>query len=64
MRPASDGSFAVGELPAGAYLIAAVTDAYPDEWQHAAFLEQLASFAVPVTVRAGETTTQNLRIAK
>jgi protocatechuate 3,4-dioxygenase beta subunit len=64
VRPASDGSFAVGELPAGAYLIAAVTDAYPDGWQHAAFLEQLASFAVPVTVRAGETTTQNLRIAK
>jgi uncharacterized protein (DUF2141 family) len=64
VRPATDGMFSVTELPAGAYLIAAVTDAYPDEWQHAAFLGQLASFAVPVTVRAGETTTQNLRIAK
>jgi protocatechuate 3,4-dioxygenase beta subunit len=64
VRPASDGSFAVGQLPAGAYLFAAVTDAYPDEWQHAAFLEQLAPFSVPVTVKAGETTTQNLRIAK
>ncbi len=63
VRPASDGSFIVGELPAGAYLLAAVTDAYPDEWQRAAFLEQLARFAVPVTVRAGETARQDLQIA-
>ena len=63
VRPATDGIFSVSELPAGTYLVAAVTDAYPDEWQRAAFLEQLASFAVPVTVRAGETVRQDLQIA-
>jgi hypothetical protein len=63
VRPASDGTFSVGELPAGAYLVAAVTDVIEGEWQRASFLEQLAAFAVPVTVRAGETTRQDLRIA-
>jgi protocatechuate 3,4-dioxygenase beta subunit len=63
VRPATDGVFSVGELPAGAYLVAAVTDAYPDEWQRADFLGQLASFAVPVTIRAGETVRQDLQIA-
>jgi hypothetical protein len=63
VRPATDGMFSVSELPAGSYLVAAVTDAYPDEWQRADFLGQLASFAVPVTIRAGETVRQDLQIA-
>jgi hypothetical protein len=63
VRPATDGVFSVTELPAGAYLVAAVTDAYPDDWQRASFLEQLATFAVPVTVRAGETKRQDLQMA-
>ena len=64
VRPASDGLFTVPELPAGAYLVAAVTDAIDDEWQQAAFLEQLAAFAAPVTVRAGQTVRQDLQIAR
>ena len=63
-RPAADGGFTVPELPAGAYLVAAVTDAVTDEYQRASFLEQLASFAVPVTVRTGETTRQDLQMAR
>jgi hypothetical protein len=63
VRPATDGVFSVSELPAGAYFVAAVTDAYPDEWQRAEFLNLLASFAVPVTIRAGETVRQDLQIA-
>jgi hypothetical protein len=63
VRPATDGVFSVTELPAGAYLVAAVTDAYPADWQHAEFLEQLAAFAVSATVRAGEATRQDLQIA-
>jgi uncharacterized protein (DUF2141 family) len=63
VRPATDGVFSVSELPAGSYLVAAVTDAYPDEWQRAEFLNQLAPFAVPVTIRAGETVRQDLQIA-
>ncbi len=63
VRPATDGMFSTGELPAGAYFVAAVTDASPDEWPRADFLEQLAAFAVPVTVRAGETARQDLQLA-
>ena len=63
VRPASDGLFRVEELPAGDYLVAAVTDVVDGEWQRASFLGQLAAFAVPVTVRAGQSTRQDLRIA-
>ena len=63
VRPASDGTFSVAQLPAGRYLVAAVTDVIDGEWQRASFLEQLAAFAVPVDVRAGETVRQDLQIA-
>jgi uncharacterized protein (DUF2141 family) len=64
MRPESDGAFSVTELPAGAYLIAAVTDAATDEWQRPAFLEQLAPLALPVTVPDGGIVRQDLQIAR
>jgi hypothetical protein len=63
VQPATDGVFNVTELPAGAYLVAALTDLPSDDYQRASVLEQLAAFAVPVTVRAGETTRQDLQIA-
>jgi hypothetical protein len=63
VRPASDGMFSVEQLPPGRYLVAAVTDVIDGEWQRASFLEQLAAFAVPVAVSAGETTRQDLQIA-
>jgi hypothetical protein len=63
VRPATDGVFSVAELPAGAYLVAALTDLPADDYQRAAFLEQLAPHAVRVAVRAGETTRQDLQIA-
>ena len=55
--------FSVAELPAGTYLVAALTDLPADDYQRAAFLEQLAPHAVRVAVRAGETTRQDLQIA-
>jgi hypothetical protein len=63
VRPASDGMFSVDQLPAGRYLVAAVTDVVDGEWQRASFLEQLAAFAVPVAVHTGETVRQDLQIA-
>jgi hypothetical protein len=63
-RPASDGAFTVVGLPAGDYLIAALTDIDPDAWQHPDFLRQLVSASVKVAIRDGEVTRQDLRISR
>lgn len=62
VRPATDGTFVMPDLPAGEYFIAALTDLDPNEWQDAAFLEQVAPAAVKVVIREGEKKVQNLRI--
>jgi len=63
-RPGTDGAFSIRDLPAGAYLLAALTDLEPDDLTMPSFLEQLAAQALPVTVRDGERTVQNIRIAR
>jgi hypothetical protein len=62
-RPGSDGQFTIPDLPAGTYLIAAVDDFDPADFDDPEFLNQLAVQGVAVTIRAGERTVQNLRIA-
>jgi uncharacterized protein (DUF2141 family) len=64
IRPSSDGNFSAADLPAGDYLIAALTDVEPDEWQQPAFLERLAPAAVRVTVAEGQKVRQDLQIAR
>jgi hypothetical protein len=64
VRPASDGAFSFADLPPGDYLIGAVTDADPDEWQQASFLEQLVPASVKVTIGEGQKVRQDLRIAR
>jgi Carboxypeptidase regulatory-like domain len=61
-RPATDGAFSAKGLPPGEYFIAALTDVEPGEWNDPALLEQLVAFAVKVTLREGEATTQDFRI--
>ena len=61
-RPATNGRFVIGDLPAGEYLLAALTDLDPLEWQDAAFLEQVAPAAVKVRIADGEKKVQDLRI--
>jgi 5-hydroxyisourate hydrolase-like protein (transthyretin family) len=66
-RPATDGRFQFGgpgpaSVPAGAYLLAAVTDIDRDEQFDPALLESLRSAAVSVTIGAGEKKTQDLVI--
>ena len=61
-RPATDGRFILADLPAGEYLVAALTDLDPSEWQDASFLEQVAPATVKVTIREGEKKVQDLRI--
>jgi len=64
VRPASDGAFSTADLPPGEYLIAAITDADPGEWQQPSFLAQLVSASVKVTVAEGQKVRQDLRIAR
>jgi hypothetical protein len=61
-RPSTDGRFTFANLPAGDYLLAALTDLDPDTWQDAAFLGQVAPSAVRVTIREGGVTVQDLQI--
>jgi hypothetical protein len=63
-RPASDGKFTVNNLPPGEYLLAATTDLEQGEWRDPAFLAQLVSASIPVTLAEGETKQQDIRIAR
>jgi len=51
------------DLPPGDYLIAAVTRARPDEWEHPAFLARLVANAGRVTIAEGEQHVQDVRVA-
>jgi hypothetical protein len=62
-RPGTDGRFAFGSVPAGDYRLTAVTDVEPGEWYDPAFLSQLQSVSIPVTVGEGERKVQDIRVA-
>ena len=61
-RPATNGRFVLTDLPAGDYLLAALTDLDPLEWQTAEFLEQVSAAGVKVTLGEGEKKVQDLRV--
>jgi hypothetical protein len=61
-RPATDGRFALRNLPPGDYRLAAVTDVEPGQWFDPAFLRQLAGASVLVTLGDGEKKQQDLRV--
>jgi hypothetical protein len=61
-RPATDGTFIVVGLPAGDYLLAALADLEPGEWNDPTLLAQLAASSLGVTLRERATTTQDVRI--
>jgi carboxypeptidase family protein len=60
-RPATDGSFTVAGLPAGAYAIAAAEDVEAADLSDPAFLVQLLASAYKVTLADGEQKKQDLR---
>ena len=62
VRPATNGRFVIADLPAGEYLIAALTDLDPLAWQTTEFLEQVAPAAVKIALGEGEKKLQDLRI--
>jgi hypothetical protein len=63
VRPATDGTFVIGELPAGVYFLAALTDAEPGMWDQPAFLDQVARAALRVTIADGARVRQDVQIA-
>jgi hypothetical protein len=63
-RPATSGGFIVSGLPAGEYLLGALTDMDPADVHDAAFLEQVAAAAIKVSIKDGEQKRQDIRIAK
>jgi hypothetical protein len=63
-RPGTDGRFSFRDLPAGDYLIAALTDMEPTDLGDASFLERLIPGAVPIHLNEGEKKTQDLKLVK
>jgi hypothetical protein len=63
-RPATNGLFDVRDLPPGEYYIAALDDLDTGTWQTAQFLDELVPGSLRLSVMEGETTTQDLRIAR
>ena len=64
VRPGTDGRFTFTGLPAGDYLVAALTDVDPDEWQSPSFLEQLVPAAIRVAIASGARVTQDIRVVR
>jgi hypothetical protein len=63
VRPDITGRFIVRDLPAGDYLITAVTDVEDGQWNDAAFLAELAqSSPIRISVAEGEKKVQDIRI--
>jgi hypothetical protein len=64
VRPASDGRFAIRDLPAGDYLLAVAGDRHPESWKTPAFLSPLARTAVTVRLAEGGRVRHDLRIQR
>jgi hypothetical protein len=62
-RPGTDGTFTFHGFPAGQYRLTAVTDAEPGEWYDPAFLSQIVSASMTLTVAEGEKKVQDMRLA-
>jgi hypothetical protein len=63
-RAGTDGSWIVRGIPAGEYLVAALSDLAAEDLADPAFLSDLAAAAVKVIVAEGEQKKQDLRISR
>jgi hypothetical protein len=62
-RPATDGRFVLRNLPPGDYRICPVIDPEPGAWFDPAFLQQLDSAALRVSLAEGEKRVQDIRLS-
>jgi hypothetical protein len=60
--PATDGRFIVGGLPPGEYAVAAVVDMHDIDLADPAFLAELVELGFTLTLSAGQTAEQDLRV--
>ena len=61
-RSATDGSFRVAGLPAGNYLVAALSTLQSGEWQNPELLDRLAARADRITLSEGQQATLPVRL--
>jgi len=64
VRPGSDGRYAIRDLPAGDYLVAALGDYEPTQLGDPKFLERVAQVAIKVTVAEGGKAQLDLKISR
>ncbi len=63
VRPGADGQFIIRDLPAGDYLMSALADVEPGQWNDPAFLAALAAhWPIKITLGAGEKKVQDIRV--
>ena len=63
-RPATDGRFSFTRIPAGDYRLAGLIDFDPGDFADRTFLDTLLLQGIPVTVRDGARTVQDIRVAQ
>jgi len=63
-RPAPDGRYAFRDLPAGEYMLAAVTEIEPAGQSNPEFLKQLATSAIHVSIGDHARARQDLRVGR
>ena len=63
IRPDTAGRFGTRQLPPGEYYLCALTDFTPADIYNPAFLDQLVSSSIRVTLVEGQKTVQDLRLA-
>lgn len=65
VRPDLNGQFVARDLPAGDYLIAALTDLEDGQWNDPAFLAELAAASlIKITLAEGDRKVQDIRISR
>ena len=62
LRPDNEGKYRAPNLPAGEYLLSAVTDVAQNEWFDPAYLTQLKPVSIRLTIAEGDRKVQDLRI--
>jgi hypothetical protein len=63
VRASTAGRFALTNLPAGDYYLAAVSDVEPNAWFNPGFLDEIIPTAIKISVAEGEHKTQDVRVA-